>query len=137
MAFDPEKTQKQIESLTNLIGSIIPAVAAGTAIIKLIAKAVRPSDAKKAQEFDAAMAEVKQHQAALGSSLEEFERIKAEILSSSDAGNASAPLSSATASSGQALNTTAVPGATTESASALVGKAPDASGDGQQTEGPK
>lgn len=129
MPFDADKAQKQIESLTNLVGTLLPAVGAISGIIRLAGKAIRPSDARKAQEFDAAMAEVKQHHAALGGSLAEFDRIKAEIQSGAPAPAGAAP--ARTATSGPASSTSEVAGATTASASALVGNAPDASGEGK------
>jgi hypothetical protein len=52
---DAAKLQQQVEAVSAAVGSVVPAVAAIGAVVRLIAGLARPSDEQKAQEFDAAI----------------------------------------------------------------------------------
>ena len=77
---DVEKLLKQLEGANTLIATLVPTVGAIGGIVRIIAKAVRPTDAKKAQGFDAAIAELDAALPQLRTSLDDYQRIRAEIL---------------------------------------------------------
>lgn len=85
---DGKSVTDKINDVTNLVGTLVPAVASIGNMIRLVATAVRPSDAQKAQAFDAAIAELDAKVSALNSSIAEFDNAKAQA-----AANASKPTS--------------------------------------------
>lgn len=68
---DLVKLNTQVEALTRLVGGFIPLVGAVGTIIELVHFA-RPSEEKKAQEFDAAMAVLTSERGNLRGKLDEF-----------------------------------------------------------------
>lgn len=52
-----DKVVSEINSATEIIGTLVPTIGAIGGMVRLIATAVRPTDAQKAQVFDAAIAD--------------------------------------------------------------------------------
>ncbi len=69
-----------INEATEVIGTLVPTVAALGGLIRLIATAVRPTDAQKAQEFDAAILAYDKAKEGLDTAITGFEAAKAEAL---------------------------------------------------------
>lgn len=72
-----DKVVAGINDATAVIGTLVPTVAALGSLVRLIATAVRPSEAQKAQEFDAAIAEFDKAKAGLDTAISGFEAAKA------------------------------------------------------------
>jgi hypothetical protein len=66
-----------VNDVANIVGTLFPAVAAIGTMVRLIAMEVRPSDAQKAQSFDAAIAEVDQKISGLNDAIAGFDAAKA------------------------------------------------------------
>jgi hypothetical protein len=67
-----------VNDATELIGTLVPTIGAIGGIVRLIATAVRPTDAQKAQAFDQAIAEYDIAKGALDTAVEGFEAAKLE-----------------------------------------------------------
>lgn len=74
---DLASIQKSIDGVTSLIGTLVPTIGAIGTMTRLVATAVRPTDAQKAQEFDAAIAEFDMARNQLGDAVKGFEAAKA------------------------------------------------------------
>ena len=72
-----DKVVSEIDSVTQVIGSLVPTIGAIGSMVRLIATAFRPSDAQKAQAFDAAIAEFDTAAAGLAEAVAGFEAAKA------------------------------------------------------------
>ncbi len=75
-----DKIVAGINQATEVIGTLVPTVAALGGLVRLIATAVRPSDAQKAQEFDDAIAAFDNAKSQLDVSVDGFEQAKAQAL---------------------------------------------------------
>lgn len=73
-----EKFVEGVDHATELIGTLVPTVAAIGGIVRLLATAFRPTDAQKAQEFDAAIAVLDGSLDKLDVAVSGFEAAKAE-----------------------------------------------------------
>lgn len=71
-----DKVVAQINDITNVIGTLVPTVGAIGSMVRLIAKAVKPSDAQKAQPFADAIAAFDAQVAKLNESIGAFEQAK-------------------------------------------------------------
>lgn len=91
-----DKVVAQIESVSNVIGTLVPAVASIGGLIRLIATAVRPTDAQKAQPFDAAIADLDQKIGGLKDSIAGFEQAKAQAEALKSGTPSGAPVSGMT-----------------------------------------
>jgi hypothetical protein len=69
-----------INDATEVIGTLVPTVAALGSLVRLIATAVRPSEAQKAQEFDAAILAFDKAKEGLDTAISGFEAAKAAAL---------------------------------------------------------
>jgi hypothetical protein len=87
-----DKIVSDITQVTDVIGTLVPTVGAIGALVRLVAAAVRPTDAQKAQAFDAAIAEYDAAKGALDLSIDGFEAAKATAHAAS--GNHPPPLKS-------------------------------------------
>lgn len=67
-----------IAKVADAIGALVPTVAAIGSMIRLIATAVRPTDAQKAQAFDAAMVDLDKRVDGLNASIAAFDAAKAQ-----------------------------------------------------------
>jgi hypothetical protein len=76
-----------INDATDIISTLVPTVAALGGLVRLIATAVRPTDAQKAQAFDAAIAEFDTAKAGLDAAVDGFEQAKAQAAAAKPAGN--------------------------------------------------
>jgi hypothetical protein len=74
----------KVTSVSDLIGTLVPTVGAIGVLVRLIASAVRPSDAQQAQAFDAAIAELDAKIVGLNSAIGGFEAAKAQAPSQAD-----------------------------------------------------
>lgn len=72
-----DKLVAKVDSVADVIGTLVPTVSAIGSMVRLIAAAVRPTDAQKAQAFDAAIAEFDQKIVGLNSAVAGFEPAKA------------------------------------------------------------
>lgn len=73
-----DKLVAKVDSVADVIGTLVPTVSAIGSMVRLIAAAVRPTDAQKAQAFDAAIAEFDQKIVGLNSAVAGFEPAKAK-----------------------------------------------------------
>lgn len=73
-----QKIVGTVNDATELIGTLVPTIGAIGGIVRLIATAVRPTDAQKAQAFDDAIAEFDKAKSALDTAVDGFEAAKAE-----------------------------------------------------------
>ena len=71
---DINKINDQLLAVTRIVGNVVPLVGAISAIIEL-GKLVRPTEAKAAQEFDEAMAVLRNARVGLRTELDEFHRL--------------------------------------------------------------
>jgi hypothetical protein len=74
-----EKVVGNINEVTQAIGTLVPTIGAIGSMVRLIATAVRPTDAQKAQAFDAAIAEFDAASAGLASAVAGFDQAKASV----------------------------------------------------------
>lgn len=74
----------QITSVADVIGTLVPTVGAIGVLVRLIASALRPTDAQKAQDFDAAIADLDAKVVGLNSSIAAFETAKAQAPSQAE-----------------------------------------------------
>lgn len=66
-----------INSATEIIGTLVPTIGAIGAMVRLIATAIRPTDAQQAQTFDAAIADYDAARAGLDAAIAGFAAAKA------------------------------------------------------------
>jgi len=71
------KVVDEINQVTQVVGTLVPAVGAIGSMVRLIATAVRPTDAQKAQEFDAAIADFDAQLGKLNDAIAGFDAAKA------------------------------------------------------------
>lgn len=76
-----------INDAADIIGTLVPTVAALGGLVRLIATAVRPTDAQKAQAFDEAIAAFDDAKAGLDTAVSGFEQAKAQAAAAKPAGN--------------------------------------------------
>ncbi len=74
-----------VDQVTDMLGTLVPTIGAIGGIVRLIATAVRPSDAQQAQLFDAAIAEYDAARAGLDTAIGGFEAAKAALLQGTQA----------------------------------------------------
>lgn len=72
-----DKIVAGINDVTNVVGTLVPTIGALGSMVRLIAAAVRPTDAQKAEAFDAAIAEYDAARAGLDTAIAGFEAAKA------------------------------------------------------------
>jgi len=72
-----DRIVNDINQVTTVIGTLIPTVGAIGGMIRLIATAVRPTDAQQAQAFDAAIAEFDAAKRGLDTAIGGFDAAKA------------------------------------------------------------
>lgn len=73
-----DKIVGDINQVTQVIGTLVPTIGAIGGIVRLIATAVRPTDAQKAQAFDQAIAEYDSAAGALAAAVAGFDQAKAQ-----------------------------------------------------------
>lgn len=98
------KAVQTVEDISNVIGTLVPTVAAIGGAVRLILSAVKPSDAQKAQPYVDASAQLKSALGELASAISGFDAAKAAAQggtldagkpSSVSAGQTTGPLGSA------------------------------------------
>ena len=67
---------KRIDDVSNVIGTLIPAVSAIGSMVRLVTAALRPTEAQAAQLFDDAIAEFDSKVAGLHAAIDGFEKAK-------------------------------------------------------------
>jgi hypothetical protein len=72
-----DKIVADINQITNIIGTFVPTIGAIGSMVRLIATAVRPTDAQKAQVFDAAIADYDAAKVGLDTAIDGFKQAKA------------------------------------------------------------
>lgn len=72
-----EKIVASIDQATQIIGTLLPIVGTIGSMVRLIATAIRPTDAQKAQIFDDAIAQYDAARAGLDTAIAGFEAAKA------------------------------------------------------------
>ena len=75
-----DKVVEQVNSITAVIGTLVPAVAGIGAAVRIIASLVRPTDAQKAQVFDDAIAALDGSLVTFNAAIDGFEQAKASRL---------------------------------------------------------
>lgn len=86
-----DKLNQGAQSAERLIETFIPTVGAIGTLVRLIASEFRPTDAQKAQEFDAAIAELDASRTNLHAALDDYQRIRAaRVAAGGDAGTSPA-----------------------------------------------
>lgn len=73
-----DKIVAGVDEAATVIGTLVPTVAALSSLVRLIATAVRPSEAQKAQQFDSAIAELDAANGQLQTAVAGFEAAKQE-----------------------------------------------------------
>lgn len=81
-----DKLVAQINDITNVIGTLVPTVGAIGNMVRLVVKAVRPSDAQKAQPFQDAIAAFDAQVQKLNDSIAGFEQAKQQAQERQQAG---------------------------------------------------
>lgn len=94
-----DKVVADINQVTQVIGTLVPTIGAIGGMIRLIATAVRPTDAQKAQAFDAAIADYDAAAAGLASAINGFEDAKKAAESRLAAGATGGPVAGMTTKS--------------------------------------
>ncbi len=85
-----DKIVAGINEASEVIGTLVPTVAAIGALARLIATAIRPSDAQKAQVFDDAIAKVDASLDKLDTAIGGFEAAKAQAATAALGGSSAA-----------------------------------------------
>jgi hypothetical protein len=82
-----QKIVGTVNDATELIGTLVPTIGAIGGIVRLIATAVRPTDAQKAQAFDDAIAAYDAAKTGLDSAVAGFDQAKAAAEAKKAGGN--------------------------------------------------
>jgi hypothetical protein len=89
-----DKVVSQINDITNVIGTLVPTIGAIGGMVRLIAKAVKPSDAQKAQPFQDAITAFDAQVAQLNAAVAGFEQAKTQAAALQAAKQKATPSSS-------------------------------------------
>lgn len=79
---------RTVDNVAEILGTLVPTIGAIGGAVRLLLSAARPSDAKKAQAYDAASAELKTALGDLSTAINAFEEAKRQA-----AANAGTPVS--------------------------------------------
>jgi len=94
------KAVQTVEDISNIVGALVPTVAAIGGAVRLILSAVKPSDAQKAQPYAEASAALKTTLSGLASAIDGFEAAKtaaaAELPAAGSTGSASSSVAGMT-----------------------------------------